>query len=55
MWSAKEAEDFWKGIVKERDGKIEELKEYIDHLEHESKLLYGRLNNIIDLASKEIK
>jgi hypothetical protein len=34
---------------------LESKNEYIGHLEHENNLLYGRLNNIIALANKEIK
>lgn len=33
----------------------ERLKEYISQLEHENSLLYGRLNNIRELADKKIK
>jgi hypothetical protein len=39
------------GLVKE----IERLKEYVAHIEHENNLLYGRLNNIVAFASKEVK
>ncbi|GIN67122.1 hypothetical protein FKN04_22910 [Bacillus glycinifermentans] len=34
---------------------IDSSKEYIAYLENENNLLYGRLNNIVNLASKEIK
>ncbi|MCY8549475.1 hypothetical protein MOD25_06095 [Bacillus haynesii] len=34
---------------------IESSKEYIAYLENENNLLYGRLNNIVNLASNEIK
>jgi hypothetical protein len=39
----------------EQAEKVERLEEYIDHLEHERNLLYGRLKMISDLTNKEIK
>lgn len=38
----------------EQAEEVVRLKEYIAQLEHESNLLYGRLNNIRDLAVKKI-
>lgn len=38
----------------EAESYIERQKEYIEQLEHENKLLYGRLNMIHDLTKKEI-
>jgi uncharacterized protein YjfI (DUF2170 family) len=35
--------------------KIEQLEEFNGQLEHEKQLLYGRLNQIITLAEREIK
>jgi hypothetical protein len=39
MWSAKEAEEFWKDIVADRDKEILELKEEIKQLETELMML----------------
>jgi signal recognition particle GTPase len=39
----------------EQAEKVERLEEYIDHLEHERNLLYGRLKMICDLTIKGIK
>lgn len=50
-----EANHGMQGKIEEQQQEIERYKEYIDHLEHEQKLLYGRLNNVIALASEEIK
>ena len=46
-----------KGIeyIEDLEGMVERLKEYIGQLEHENKLLYGRLNTIRDLTNKEVK
>jgi hypothetical protein len=38
----------------EAEAYIERQKEYIDQLEHEKQLLYGRLNMIRDLTEKKI-
>lgn len=38
-----------------KNAEVERLEEYIGQLEHENKLLYGRLNMIRDLTNKEVK
>lgn len=39
----------------EAEAYIERQKEYIDQLEHEKQLLYGRLNMIRDLVDKKLQ
>lgn len=42
-------------LVKEIIKAINDYQAYYHHLEHKNQLLYGRLNNIVALAEKEIK
>ncbi|GAA5417968.1 hypothetical protein Pryu01_03046 [Paraliobacillus ryukyuensis] len=42
-------------LVKEIIKAIDDYRAYCHHLEHKNQLLYGRLNNIVALAEKEIK